>query len=203
MKLRRLPKEWLALAVVVLSQPCWAGDFVFSAALGYGGTGIDQIVTVDSETTTAQRSEGPGMASLSLGYFINDTWLVEAQQIRGFVLGPFSSGVTFSGLSALWYFNGPAPIPPRGATSNVTVLVKRFTPFLGLMSGVASGTITRDNDLVPVVTGSGVYIGYRFGVDYPLARGVGLRPEIDSATTMFGSAILSMFSAQCGIVFVP
>ena len=83
------------------------------------------------------------------------------------------------------------------------LLIRRFTPYVGGAVGAAMATIKRDNDLVPSIEGSGVYFGIRLGADYPLAPGIGIRPEFLYSTTIFQSPTLSSslseYSLGCGL----
>jgi hypothetical protein len=54
-------------------------------------------------------------------------------------------------------------------------------------------SIRRDNDLVPNIEGSGLYFGLaHWSADYPLAPGIGLRPEFLYSTTIFQSPTLRL-----------
>ena len=176
----------------------------FSA--GYGGTGITNTQTVGSGTATVERSEGPLVVDLFIDRLLSDRFGLTFEHSRGVSLVPFSAGVSFTGVVTRWYFFGPAP-SMEAAPSGSTILIKRFVPFAGLAAGIAQASITRDSsDVVQLVSGSGVYFGGRFGADYPLGPGTGLRPQLVYSTTEFSSSFstsatpptLTQFSAQCG-----
>ena len=107
---------------------------------------------------------------------------------RGYRLGPFSSGVGFTGINTKFYFRGRVPTVAEKSKTGSTLLVKSFSFFAGLGSGVASGDIKRDDDLVPSINSSGIYIGIQIGADYPIAPGIVLRPQITSYTTFSSSS---------------
>lgn len=187
----------------VAASTAVAGDFKYSVALGYGGTGITSIQTIKTVKTPVQRSESPGTFALTIDYLLSERFTLMAEHLRGFRLGPLSSGTAFTGIGGRWYFLRPVPAVTLAKPEGSSILIKRFEPFFGLMSGIAGGSITRDNDTVPVVEGSGLFFGYHFGADYPLSRGVGIRPEIAYLTTWAGPATLTAFSFQCGLTIFP
>jgi hypothetical protein len=194
------------LFVLIASPVAQAGDFRLGTGLGYGGAGITKVDSVGTDKQSVKRSEGPGTFSLFLDYMVSDSIAVGFEHARGYRLGPFSSGVGFTGITTRWYFRTPAPTVARAAPDQSTLLVKQFSFFVGLGSGIAAGTINRDEDLVPSVTSSGVYIGFILGADYPLSPGVVLRPQITSYSTFSSSsktspAELSYFSFGAGIYF--
>ncbi len=181
-----------------------AGDFHLGGSLGYGGAGITATTPVGTVDTSVKRSEGPGTVSLFLDYMLSDDLSVTFEHNRGFRLGPYSSGVSFTGFSGRWYFKSPAPSMAKSSEST-TLLVKRYSFFVGPGIGVASGTINRSDDLAPVISGSGVYFGLVLGADYQVSPGVVLRTQIQSYSTISAAKIhpasLSYFSFGCGIYF--
>ena len=196
-----------AAQLLCLSISCSAAaaDLSVGASLGFGGGGISSLTTINSSTTTVNRSEGPGTFSFFVDYLIHEHFTLGVEHLRGFRLEPFSSGVSFTGVTGRWYFMAPAPNLQKTSLTESTLHFKRFTPFLGLSTGVASGTIHRDRDLVPDITGSGVYFGYRLGLDYQIAPGFGLRPEIAVLNTLSSAASpknqVAGFTGQLGIFF--
>ena len=207
---KKLLKALLILVTMVAAAPAAeASGFRLNLSLGYGGAGIARAAAPATPgvpaVLAATRSEGPGTISLSIDYLFSDILSAGVEQSKGFRLGPFSSGMTFTGIFGRWYFLGPAP--SVADTSNnlngdsSTIFVKKFSPFVGPAVGLGTGTITRTGDLIPDVSGSGVYFGYKLGADYPLARSVGIRPEIVYNTSLTGTDQITEFSAQCGIYF--
>jgi hypothetical protein len=188
----------------LVSAPAAGSDVRLGLALGFGGAGLSSTVdTSEVGSVPVSRSEGPGMVDIFAEYPLSDRFALGLEHSRGFRLGPFSSGMSFTGVFGRWYFNGPAPSLEASDTEKTTLLVRRFVPFLGLGLGVGSGTIERDGDLVPTVSASGVYLGYRFGADVALNRRVELRPEIIYAASFSGASGVSEVSVQCGLVFAP
>lgn len=186
-------------AVAAFASPAYR----IGAAIGYGGSGIMQAVTVEGTATVVERSEGPGMLAFFADRFISDYFSLGLEHSRGFSLAPFSMGSSFTGLAGRWYFWGPAATVASEAEGQTQLLVKRLTPFFGLAVGVAAAEIKRENDAVPSVSGSGAYTGLRIGADYPLAPGIGIRPEINFSSTFYQNpaapATLSEFALQIGL----
>lgn len=175
----------------------------FGGSLGFGGSGIQQAVQVNGATSVVERSEGPGTIYLFAERLMSDYFSLGLEHSRGFSFGPFSTGSSFTGFAGRYYYLGPAPSVGAVSATETVLVVRRFTPFAGLATGIAEAEIKRDNDLVRSVSGSGIYIGLRTGADYPLAAGIGIRPEMTYSTTFFQSptlpSTLSEFSLQCGI----
>ena len=175
----------------------------YGGSMGFGGSGIAQAVSLNGTSQVVERSEGPGIFSLFVDRFISDYYNIALEHSRGFTLGPFSMGSSFTGLALRYYFWGPGSTVPKVDGTETVLLVKRFTPYAGVATGVATAEIKRDNDLVPSVSGSGVFMGIRVGADYPMSPGWGIRPELTFSTTFYQSpllpATLSESSIGCGI----
>jgi hypothetical protein len=187
------------------SENSLASDFRLGATVGYGGAGITQQEEVQGVETTIQRADAPATFSFFLDYMISDSYSISLEHSRGVQFGPFSSGVSFTGLAGRWYFSSPPPTVAKAPYDETILLVKKFTPFFGLSIGLATGDISRAGDEVPSVSASGVYLGYRLGAEYPLSPGIGIRPEIVSQSTFSSSllnpASLSFFAFQIGLFF--
>ncbi len=186
-----------------------AGDYRVLAGLGFGGTGIveDQTVSGSSSSTVSSisKSEGPGMFTLGIEKIMTDHLTLAFDHSRGFRLGPFSSGVSFTGFTGRYYLS-PVPWGNRDSKEGPTLFVKRFHSYVGLQTGLATGTIDRQYDLVPSVTASGIYVGFNVGFDLPWnTRGLGLRPEISYSTTIASSTpnptALELFFVGCQVYF--
>lgn len=175
----------------------------FGGSLGFGGSGIAQAVQLNGASTVVERSEGPGIFSFFFDRFLSDYYNIAIEHSRGFTLGPFSMGSSFTGIALRYYFWGVGSNVAKTDGTETVLLIKRFTPYAGIATGVASAEIKRDGDQVPSVSGSGVFMGFRFGVDYPMAPGWGIRPEITFSTTFYQSptlpSTLSESSVGCGI----
>lgn len=198
----------LQVFLPVFNSPAFAGDYRLSGGLGYGGTGITQTSTTNTAQGTVKRSEGPGIMMIGLERIMSDTITLSIDHMRGFRLGPYSSGVSFTGFAGRYYFQGPAPWGAKeiDTKKETTLLVKRFHPFAGMAAGIASGTIDRPGDAVPSVSASGIYVGIRVGADVPFTpTGIGLRPEIASSFTLLKGLVdpssLSLFSVGCSFYF--
>ncbi len=190
----------LSLALIA-AAPAHASNFRLGVALGLGAAGIDTTATVSGTSTSVQRSEGPGTLGLSLDYMVNDQVSIALDHERGFRIGPFSSGVTFTGLTGRWFFKGPMPSVAQKSPEQSQLIIHRFIPFVGLGAGVAQGTISRTNDQVAEISASAVYFGYRIGAEYQLLPGLVLRPEIHHSFTMMYPGQLSLLALQCGALF--
>lgn len=180
-------------------------DYRVGFLMGFGGAGINTIREVDTTSVTVHRSEGPLIAAIFIDWLIYDSITLAIEDVQGFRLGPFSSGVSFYGLVCRWYFLGQAPSTPLPQQGESLLFVKRYSPYLGYTLGAAFANISRESDQVPSVTGSGVYYGLKAGFDYPLKPGRGLRAEIGYSTT-FQSAtaypiIISEFLLGVGLYF--
>jgi hypothetical protein len=211
-RLRIFP-QLIGILFILLSGNSWA-ELRLGAAVGLGGAGITSLETVTStdgttsEATNVSRSESPGALGFLIEKQFSEHIIGSIDHFRGFRLGPFSTGVSFTGLTVRWYFRDPPPsVPSAGEGERKTVhLFKSFSPSVALSSGLGTGSIKRDNDQVPVVSGSGIYMGIALGGDYQLDRGVIWRPEIRSYTTIASSALkpttLKFFSLNCTFLFI-
>ncbi|CAN5679686.1 hypothetical protein BH10BDE1_BH10BDE1_17330 [soil metagenome] len=174
----------------------------YGGSLGFGGSGIAQAVKLNGSYQVVERSEGPGIFSVFVDRFLSDYYNLAFEHSRGFTLGPFGMGSSFTGLALRYYFWGPGSTVPKVDGTETVLLVKRFTPYAGVATGVASAEIKRDNDLVSSVSGSGVFMGIRVGADYPMSPGWGLRPELTFSTTFYQDPLLpstlSESSIGCG-----
>lgn len=193
----------VSLAVPTASR---AGDFHLGTGLGYGGAGITKVEDVGGTKESVKRSEGPGTITFYADYMLSDVFSIGFEHLRGFRLGPASSGVSFTGINTRWYFRTPAPTVAKASPTESTLLIKQFSFFVGLGSGFAGGNINRDDDLVPSLSASGAYFGFILGADYALSPGVVLRPQITSYSTFSSSsktspASLSYFSFGASIYF--
>jgi hypothetical protein len=203
----------LALAVVFVVTGAWAErsasarEWNFGVGLAVGGTGIQKEVLLNEAAVPVSRSEGPAVLLLSVSTPFssggNDELWAQLEHTRGFRLGPASSGVSFTGGAVRWYFRGASTLLPSEEPEHTQLILKRFVPYVAGSFGVATGTITRELDQVTSVDGSGVYFGFKLGADYPLFRGLGLRPELAMASTFFGPTNLSLLTIGVTAVFIP
>ncbi len=149
------------------------------------------------------RSEGPGTLGFFVETFLTDKVGFGVDHTRGFRLGPFSSGLNFTGIYARYYFLGPAPQAINSDGEHSTILYKRYAMFLGWSGGVGQGQVSRNADQVPNISGTGVYMGIRAGADYPMGDRWGIRPELMYHTTFMASEVnaptLTEFSLHCAI----
>jgi hypothetical protein len=166
-----------------------AREYRIGASMGFGGTGIAKVVKVNGTSNAIERSEGPGVLSIFAETFYSDKIGLGVEHSRGFRLGPFTSGLTFTGLYGRYYFFGPAPQAINSEGTESTILYKRYAMFLGLSGGVGQGKVSRNADQVPNLSGSGVYMGIRLGADYPLGDRWGIRPELIYNTTFMESEV--------------
>lgn len=204
MKFRGLPKLGLLIAIAFASGRASAREYRLGLALGIGGTGMKKLAEVDGGTRLVERSESPGIFNLYLESLVSDSLGFGVEHSRGFRLGPFSTGLSFTGLTGRYYLFGGAPSLSANVTSESTVLIREFALFLGGGTGVAQGKITRDADRVLNISGSGVYVGMKVGADYPWKLDMILRPELIYNMTFFSSdttaPTLTEFALQCSIL---
>jgi hypothetical protein len=173
-------------------------------AAGYGGAGIVQPVLVNGSQVSVSRSEGPGMLDLFVEDLLTDHFSLGFEYEMGYRLGPFSSGAFFTGLTGRYYFFGPAPSTVQ-PNDGATLFIGRYAFFVGFGYGLAEAHISRLNDQVPTVNGSGIYLGTKLGCDYMLSPHFGIRPEISYALTFFSQETpptqLTEFAVQLGFVY--
>jgi hypothetical protein len=172
-------------------------------SVGFGGSGVTQVATVNEQLTIVERSEGPAVISFFADRLMSDYFSLGLEHTRGINFAPFSMGSSFTGVTGRYYFWGPAASVAETEGTEALLLIRRFTPYAGVGIGAAMASIRRDNDLVPNIEGSGLYFGLRLGADYPLAPGIGIRPEFLYSTTIFQSptlaSSLSEYSLGCGL----
>lgn len=182
-------------------SPAWR-EYRWGFSVGYGGTGVTnptQLYT-DSSYKENSRSEGPLVTSVFIEKLLSDTFLLGLEHMRGVSLVPFSAGESFTGVAMRWYFSGPAP-SMISSDSGSTIMIKRYVPFFGVSAGYAVASITRplqdkkgDPQALPLMEGSGAYVGIRAGVDVQTGPGQGGRPEFVYSTSSF----VSSFSSSAG-----
>ncbi len=198
----------LCICFSALISTADAGDNRILGGLGYGGAGINQNITSSNSLAAGQavhRSEGPGVFMIGVERIMSEQTTVSIDHTRGFRLAPFSSGVSFTGFSGRYYF-GSIPWGAKEITHEPTLTVIGPHFYVGVGAGLALGSISRPGDLVPDVTASGVYFGFRGGADIPLdSHGFGIRPELMISQTMSSTipdpSSLSLFSLGCQLYF--
>lgn len=205
MKLKKLHKIVLCFQFFSLSSFGGENLFLVGGALGFGGAGIKQTQVVDGKSIDAEKSEGPGVVSIFIENLLSDTSSFGFEHSRGFRLGPFSTGVSLTGMTHRFYLTGPAPYFPKIENGNNYIFSKQYVPYLGYGLGVATADVARSNDLTPSVTGSGVYLAFKGGMDYSMSPGKGMRYEIHYATTFMSAELpvttVSEFALQVGWYF--
>lgn len=190
--------------VVFCSSASRAEYHGMGIAFGYGGTGITKNLTINGNAITVNKSETPGVISFNWDFQWSDRLLITLEHIRGFRLGPFSSGVGLTGISSKWYFRDPIPSMIKTSSSDSTLLIKQWSPFVGGALGIASGEINREGDEVSSVSSSGIYFGLRTGADYQYEANRVLRTQISFSSTIPASTPYSQvfeFSMSAGIIF--
>ncbi len=179
-------------------------DFLYGGQFGYGGSGIDKEVIVQNQKFDVSRAETPGMMGLSVETFVARNYTLALSHRRGFRLGPFSSGVSFTGLILRRYFMNSPPIIPDSKLSSA-VTIQTWAPFVGLGTGLAMATTERDTDVVKTVTSNQVYIGLHVGFDYQISPNLILRPEIFTSASFIDvsdtPATIEEFGVVCGFHF--
>lgn len=179
-------------------------NLLYGGTFGFGGSGIEKTVVVGNEKFDVSRAETPGMFGLSVEGFISKNYTLAVSHRRGFRLGPFSSGVSFTGLILRRYFYNPPPIiPDKSLSSSVTI--QTWAPFIGLGSGLAHATTERETDVVKTVSSSQVYFGLHVGFDYQISPTLILRPEIFTSSSFIDvsdtPATIEEFGIVCGFHF--
>lgn len=194
MAVSRSRSSSLSRAVIVFgfclhsSMACAAlNDWRWGFSFGFGGVGVSNTQALtDGTTGTVSRSEGPVVVSLFVDTLVSDNFGFMLEHSRGVNFLPFSTGVSFTGFVGRYYFLGPAPSMVAAPEGGSSLLIQRFVPYVGGAAGLAQANVQRDStDLAPLVSGSGVYFGFRAGADYAQGPGRGLRGELAYSTTAF------------------
>ncbi len=198
----------LLLIPLLMTTEAMAGDFRATMGLGFGGAGIKRNSSLTSSVPgLVTRSEGFGTLEVGVERILSDRVTLAVTHSRGFRMGPFSSGVGFTGLFGRYYFFQQS----WGASdsgSDTTLLVRRILPYLGAGLGLASGTIERPApDLVQSLGASALFLGVKLGADLPLSpKGFGVRAEIGSSftgtTTGPEPSSLTYFSVGSALFFL-
>lgn len=179
-------------------------DFIYGGMFGFGGSGIDKEIIFEGRSFDLSRAETPGMFGLSVESFIAPKYSLALSHRRGFRLGPFTSGVSFSGLILRRYFYNPPPIIPSLKLGSA-ITMQTWAPFIGLGTGLAIAKTQRDTDVVPNVTSSQIYFGLHVGFDYQISPNLILRPEIFTSSSIIDvsdtPATLEEFGIVCGFHF--
>jgi hypothetical protein len=204
--LRRPRQGFVVMSVLGLmlgGRAAFSGDWRVGALIGYGGSSVSKTETPGGTSALlVVRNQNPGALLLTLDYVAEDFWSLGLVHQRGLELGPLSSGISFTGLAARWYFL--APIPPRRPEPgpiNVRMIHRRFVPYVLGASGLAFGEVSREGELVATVKNSGIYIQGGVGVEYPLQLEYGLRAEMSYATSIQSGGGLSMMAIVAGLCF--
>ena len=183
-----------------------AKEYRFGFAFGLGGAGMKTTGSEKLGVKAAEKSEEPGVFSIMVERLYNDSWAFGIDHSRGFRLGPFSSGLYFTGFNAKWYFYAPAPNLSKNDPNGTHLFVQNFSPFVGMGSGIAQGTIQRQNDQIPEISSSGVYLGIRAGVDFLIDPTYMIRPEFVYSSTFQSKedpkiSISLVSLIQCNFIF--
>lgn len=204
-----MPRLFLFVVISVLCLFASEGvraEYRLGAYLGFGGSGIKTVSTISNTDVEVERSDSPGIFGIAYEYLTSDSSSISIDHTRGVHLSPFSSGVGFTGVTWRWFLWGKAPSIGVMKEDASYLLVARRTPFVGLATGIANGTISRENDIVPSVTASGVFFGFHGGVDYQTVPGKFLRVEALYSMTPESSGLvkssLSQFSLHSGLYFI-
>jgi hypothetical protein len=197
----------LLLIPLLMTTEAMAGDYRAILGLGIGGAGIKRNSSLTSSVPgQVTRSEGFGTFEVAIERILSDRFTMALTHARGFRLGPFSSGVGFTGLFGRYYFFQQT-WGAGEAGSETTLLVRRILPYLGVGLGLASGTIERaPPDLVTSLSASALFVGVKLGADLPLSpKGFGVRAELGSSftgtTTGPEPSSLSYFSVGSAVFF--
>lgn len=204
LKLHKALFLWLLTLPLLVPIFAEAYDLRWGGTIGYGGAGVKQTVEIEGIPTGVQKSEGPGVASIFVENLLSDDFVIGGEHSFGFRFGPFSTGASFTGITGRWYVYGPAIFKVDESSATSTYFVKRYAPFYGFGSGVATAYLTRP-DLAAAVSSSGVYIGFKGGADYSYQQDMIFRYEVIYNTTFMSSvspaSTLSEFALQFGIYY--
>ena len=195
----------LPIASVLFFQTAHA-EYRLGGTIGLGGTGLTSDQKISDVVIPVERSEGPGVFGIFLEYLTSDTTSVAVGHTRGFNLGPFSSGIGFTGVTWRKFFFGPAPSMVSSKEERSTLLIQRYAPFSGVEIGIADGSTYRENDAIPNASASGLFMGFHGGCDYQTSPGIVQRYEVVYSTTPVSTGALKKslteFALQFGIYFI-
>ena len=204
LKIKRSKPLKFLLVASVLTLPTFASSWRIGGLVGFGASGITKQVEVDDSIIVAEKSENPGYGVLFIERPILERYTISIDHSRGFGLGPFTTGVGFTGGTLRYFFLAPAQVLSQTTSTN-TFTVRQLAPYVGGSSGIAFGTIIREADEVDSVSESGVYIGIKVGMDLILSATMGFRTEISVSSTIFASSnlpgTLSEFGLTAGLYF--
>jgi hypothetical protein len=198
----------ITFGIFLFSNPAHAlrfkPDFIYGGMFGYGGSGIEKTVIVENSNFDLSRAETPGMFGVSIETFIAPKYSLALGHRRGFRLGPFSSGVSFTGFTLRRYFYNSPPIIPHSKLGS-SITMQTWAPFIGLGTGLAVAKTERETDVIPNVTSSQIYFGIHIGFDYQISPNLILRPEIFTSSSVIDvsdtPATLEEFGVVCGFHF--
>jgi hypothetical protein len=66
-------------------------------SVGFGGSGVTQVATVNEQLTIVERSEGPAVISFFADRLMSDYFSLGLEHTRGVNFAPFSMGSSFTG----------------------------------------------------------------------------------------------------------
>lgn len=190
---------------MVLSPFCFAKNSLrYGFNLGLGGAGLSDTVKISGVPTVVQKSEGPGVGSVYVDNLISDDFSYGFECAFGYRFSPFTSGVSFTGLTSRWYVWGPALSEVSLSPEKTTLFSKRYAYFYGLGAGIASASINRRGEAVENLTGSGLYFGPKLGADYSYSKKMSFRYEFQYYSTFLATSkdpTLTEFALQFGVFY--
>ncbi len=198
--LNLLNKKNIFLIVFLFSAMSYSFEYRLGAAFGFGGTGIKSEVEINETPITVNRSDGPGVISISFEYQLDSFNTIGIDQTRGFLLAPFSSGVDFTGLTWRYYYPNVVPSVVASKGENTILIVKEFAPFVGPTIGLARGLINRQNDRVGEVSATGIFFGVHAGADYQWLPNLILRGEMIFGTSLGASGFVKSSLTEFALV---
>lgn len=187
-------------ALLFLSAHAHASGWAIGGYAGFGGTGISTTQKINATDVQVERSDSPGVYGMSFERVLSDNTSFAFDHMSGFTLAPFSSGVEFTGFTYRYFYPGGVPTMQISKSNDSTLLIKKYEPWFGGSFGVARGSITRQNDLVPEVSASGVYFGGRVGIDYQIRPSIVCRSEMIFGATMPSSGFVKATMSEFGLV---
>lgn len=178
-------------------------DLAYSISGGLGDYTINKDVFIQDTVQKATRSESPGVLQLSVELNLNDKMSLALRHSRGFRIGPFSTGVSFTGLVYRYYFGRKPYLSSPEESNSVTFM--NWALFVGGGAGYANANTSREREILKDISSSGMYFGFHVGADYHMYSNFIFRPEIVYSTTLFDDteqpAKISEMALILGIVF--
>ena len=141
-----------------------------------------------SASNEIQRSEGPYGMLAGIDYVFTTKVSLGVEHLRSVSLSPAASSISYSGLTATFYYpgNSPTTVYKADELRPGTMMTRDISTYLGASIGFAQAS------MLPDVTGksanvAGIYGAFRGGFDFTWIGRLGIRNQIEITQTLLGS----------------